>query len=161
VLSTPAGIVCGITCTATFPAGATVTLTPTAGIGSTFTGWSGACSGTVPCAVTIDQATAITATFEVQQHTLSVTLDGTGAGTVQSDPAGIACGNDCSEVYAYGTSITLTATPTAGSTFSGWSGACSGTAPCVVTIEAAAQLTATFTGAAPHWTLFIPIIRRP
>ena len=42
-------------------------------------------------------------------HTLTVTKAGTGTGTVTSSPAGINCGSDCSESYASGTSVTLTA----------------------------------------------------
>ena len=38
--------------------------------------------------------------------------------------------------------VTLTATPNAGSTFAGWSGACSGTGTCVVTMNAAQTVTA-------------------
>jgi hypothetical protein len=65
---------------------------------------------------------------------------------VTSSPAGINCGADCTEPYTNGTSVTLTATPAAGSTFSGWSGGgCSGTGTCVVTITAAITVTATFT----------------
>src|SRR3982750_2745245 len=45
-----------------------------------------------------------------------------GAGNVQSAPNGIACGHDCSEAFADGTRITLSATPENGYTFSGWSG---------------------------------------
>jgi hypothetical protein len=54
--------------------------------------------------------------------TLTVTKAGTGSGTVSSSPAGINCGADCSENYTNGMSVTLTATPAAGSTFAGWSG---------------------------------------
>jgi hypothetical protein len=41
--------------------------------------------------------------------------------------------------------VTLTATASAGSTFTGWSGACTGTGSCVVTMSAAKSVTATFT----------------
>jgi hypothetical protein len=60
-------------------------------------------------------------------QTLTVTTTGTGAGTVTSSPAGIDCGVDCSEAYTTGTVVTLTATPGGSSTFTGWSGACTGT----------------------------------
>ena len=74
--------------------------------------------------------------------------DGTGSGTVTSTPAGIDCGTDCSESYDYGTEVTLSAVAATGSTFAGWSGAnCSGTGSCVVTMDAAKSVTATFTQA--------------
>ena len=51
--------------------------------------------------------------------TLAVQLTGAGSGSVSSDPSGIVCGADCSEVYLSGTTVTLTATPQAGSVFAG------------------------------------------
>jgi hypothetical protein len=75
---------------------------------------------------------------------LTVTKGGTGSGTVTSSPAGIDCGVDCSEAYAGGTVVTLTATPAAGSAFVGWSGACTGMGACMVTLTADTAVTATF-----------------
>ena len=75
---------------------------------------------------------------------LSVSKSGTGSGVVTSDPAGIDCGIDCSAAYASGTSVALTATPAAGSAFVGWSGACTGTGACTVTLTADTAVTATF-----------------
>ena len=63
VTSTPAGISCGTTCSATFDPGATVTLTATPNAGFELAGWSGACSGTGTCTVTMDRDRAVTATF--------------------------------------------------------------------------------------------------
>ena len=80
-------------------------------------------------------------------YLLTVTKAGNGAGTVTSNPAGINCGSTCSASYASGTKVTLTATPAAGSTFTGWSGGgCSGTGTCTVTMDAAKSVVATFTG---------------
>jgi len=78
--------------------------------------------------------------------TLTVTLAGTGSGTVNSVPSGaIACPGDCSEVYTSGAQVTLTATPAAMATFAGWSGgSCSGTGDCVFTIAADSSVIATF-----------------
>ena len=63
-----------------------------------------------------------------------------------SQPAGIACGADCSENFAHSLVVTLTATPQGGSAFGGWSGACaaSATLTCTLTMEAALGATATF-----------------
>ncbi len=75
---------------------------------------------------------------------LSLTLAGTGSGSVSSSPAGITCPSTCSANFASGTVVTLTATAAAGSTFAGWSAACSGTGTCSVTMTAAKAVTATF-----------------
>ncbi len=145
VQSSPTGIDCGTSCSHAFLHGTTVTLTATPAVGSVFTGWSGDCSGTATCQLTMNADSAVTATFIVS-HTLTVTKAGSGAGSVTSNPPGITCGATCSAAYPAGTSVTLTATPAAGSTFAGWSGGgCSGTGTCTVTMSAAQAVTATFT----------------
>jgi hypothetical protein len=147
VTSNPAGIDCGTTCTASFDYGQNVTLTATPGAASTFTGWTGSgCAGTAPCTVLATAASAVTATFTLDQHRLTVAKAGNGAGTVSSNPAGISCGATCFANFNYGQDVTLTAAPSSGSTFTGWSaGGCAGTAPCTVSMTAASTVTATFT----------------
>jgi hypothetical protein len=77
---------------------------------------------------------------------LSVTEDGTGSGTVTSTPASISCGSGCSASYLSGASITLSVTAASGSTFTGWSGACTGTGTCTVSMTATRSVTANFSG---------------
>jgi len=79
--------------------------------------------------------------------TLSVTR--TGSGIVASSPSGIDCGATCSASFTGGASIALSATPTTGSTFTGWGGACTGTGPCTVILDAATSVTATFAPTSP------------
>jgi hypothetical protein len=75
--------------------------------------------------------------------TIPVTRNGTGTGTVTSNPSTINCGPTCNASFNPGTTVTLMAIPDAGSVFSGWSGdACIGTATCVV--NSAATVMATF-----------------
>jgi hypothetical protein len=76
---------------------------------------------------------------------LNVGLAGNGSGTVTSAPAGISCRTVCGHVFARGSQVTLTAAPAAGSTFSGWGGACGGTGDCTVTLDSAKDVVATFT----------------
>jgi streptogramin lyase len=74
-------------------------------------------------------------------------LDATvnGKGTVTSSIPGISCHGVCSASFSIGATVTLTATPDAGSTFKGWSGACTGsTNTCTVSLSAARSVMATF-----------------
>ncbi len=75
---------------------------------------------------------------------MTVTLAGTGSGTVTSSPSGINCPGTCSASFNSGAAVVLTASAASGSTFAGWSGACSGTGTCSVTMSAAKSVTATF-----------------
>lgn len=120
-----------------------VTPTATAATGSTFSGWSGACSGSAACIVTMTSDQNVAATFTATRtYTLSVNRNGNGS--VTSAPAGVACGNDCSEAYAAGTTVALTAAPAKGRKFSGWGGDCKGTGSCIVTMSKARTVSATF-----------------
>ena len=76
---------------------------------------------------------------------LSVAKEGTGAGTVRSALfALVDCGQSCSATYGRGTVVTLTAEPSADSTFAGWGGACAGTGGCIVTMDGAKTVSARF-----------------
>ena len=91
----------------TYATGAPVTLTATADVGSTFTGWSPS-----PCADSFAMPASnltCTATFTLNTYALTVTKAGTGSGTVSGGGT-----------YAVGAPVTLTATADAGSTFNGW-----------------------------------------
>jgi len=149
VTSSTGGISCGSTCSASIASGTAVTLTATATSPSTFGGWSGACTGTGTCIVTMTAAQTVTATFNGGTGTtyaLTVAKTGTGSGTVTSSTGGINCGSTCSANIASGTAVTLTAAAASGSTFGGWSGACTGTGTCIVTMTAAQSVSAAFTG---------------
>ncbi len=89
--------------------------------------------------------------YEISQYTLTVTKAGTGSGTVESDVAGITCGSDCTDPFAEGTDVTLTATADSGSAFAGWSGDCASDGS--VTMNSSKTCTATFTSARPELDL--------
>jgi ABC-type transport system substrate-binding protein len=156
VTSSPAGIACGSQCSAAYDHGTVVTLTAHAATDSDFAGWSGACTGAAPtCAVTMTGATSVVGAFAKKTFTLTISKDpaGTGTGTVTSDPLGVDCGTTCAHAFDVNTAVTLTATPDTGSNFGGWSGACSGTGACNVTMDVAKAVTATFPlGSAPDVT---------
>jgi hypothetical protein len=160
-------ISCGNKCVAPYAAGSMTTLTAKANSGSTFAGWSGACTGTAAtCSVTVIGAKTATATFNTATgggsggggtvggggggtatgpFALAVSLG--NPGTVTSSTGGINCGSVCSASYAANTVVTLTATPLPGLAFTGWSGACSATVGpvCSVTMSKALSVKANFT----------------
>ena len=148
ITSDSVGIDCGTSCAAKFTAGQSVELSAEPASGSTFTGWSGDCLGTGTCEVTIDQGRDVTANFTEDPPPplpLTVSRAGTGQGTIASDPAGIDCGSVCLATFPDGSAVELTPTPASGSTFTGWSGDCSGTGTCVVTMSEARSVVADFT----------------
>jgi hypothetical protein len=111
------------------------------------------------CAVDlVGQNVCPTTTLRVIERgfTLTVSKAGTGSGMVTG--GGISCGTACSASFASGASVTLTATPATGSTFTGWSGACGGIGLCVVTMNTNQSVTASFnstggsSGVAGTWT---------
>ena len=136
VSSTPAGINCPGTCTATFPGSVTLTATPATG--AVFDGWTGACSGTAACVVAGEGS--VGASFS-QPVTLTVTVQ--GKGSVKG--GAIACPSTCTATLHAGTSITLKATAAAGYSLERWSGACSGKVPtCTLTPNEATAIGARF-----------------
>jgi len=154
VTSNTGAINCGAVCSDVYLKDTLVTLKPTPVSGSKFVEWSGACTGSSPCVVKMDVNKTVTARFDLlplMTQTLSVIKDetGSGGGAVTSNPEGIDCGLNCTQDYASGTSVTLTPTPVAGSIFVGWGGACAGTGPCVVVMDADKSVTAKFNAALP------------
>jgi len=84
-----------------------------------------------------------------QTLALKVNLTGGGQGSVTSSPAGINCPSKCVFGFPDGTGVTLTAKAATGSGFTGWSGACSGTGSCSVTMTSSKLVTATFNLSGP------------
>lgn len=78
-----------------------------------------------------------------QTYSLNLTVSGTG--TIHSTPApDINCSGSCGQTYTSDTDVTLAATPGSNYSFSGWSGDCSGSGSCIVTMSQARSVTATF-----------------
>ena len=138
------GISCGATCNVALPNSTAVMLIATPSAGSDFVGWSGDCSGTgTTFSFTFSATSTCIATFAIQA-VLSVAKTGTGSGTVSGN--GISCGATCSISLPNNTAVMLTATPSVGSVFNGWSGICNGmTTTFAFTFSGASSCTATFT----------------
>ncbi len=136
--SSAAGSVSGYVTTQTYHYGDVVTLTESPSNGYTFSSWGGDGSGSATtCQITVTKNMAVTATFTQNQYTLTVSVVGTGCSVTQVPNQA---------TYTYGSSVQLTPVAAAGWTFSGWSGALSGSAnPGSVTITGNTAVTATFT----------------
>jgi bacillolysin len=131
-----------------YVAGESISLAAAPDTGWAVSGWSGtandaslAISNTLTMPAGNHAASVL---YAIQQYTLTVTKSGSGSGSVTSDPAGITCGNDCSEIYNSGTPATLLATADANARFNGWEGLCTGTAACIITLNASTSINAVF-----------------
>jgi len=162
VSSKPKAINCGATCTtqdATVPTNEAVILKEKPGLGMTFEGWTGACEGSgETCTVSLSSAGTVTAKFGgtakaiVNPQELTLTKAGSGYGTVKA--AGMACEALCaSTVSLYqgpttkpGKLVKLKAVSAPGSKAVVWGGCDEVTeaGECLVTMEAAEEVTATF-----------------
>ncbi|HNY27895.1 MAG TPA: Ig-like domain-containing protein [Candidatus Sumerlaeota bacterium] len=130
----------------TFTHGTSVTLTAKPDEGYLFAGWQGDVPAgqekVNPLTLVMDSDKTVKAIFElyVIRYPLSVTVAGTGSGSVQKTPD--------QTLYDAGTTVTLTATPAAGSSFSGWLGDVpTGREmenPLVMVMDSTRTLTATF-----------------
>ena len=148
VSSSPSGINCGYLCSKSYSYGTYVTLYATPASGSTFSGWSGACYGySSSCTVSMTSFKSVYATFTAApRYNLYVYKTGSGSGTVTSSPSGINCGYYCSASATSGTYVTLYASASYGSKFSGWTGACIGySSSCTVSMSYSKSVTAKFT----------------
>jgi hypothetical protein len=145
VTSEPAGISCPASCAGEFDEGSTVLLTAAPAAHQELVAWSGCGGEPAPgeCEVLMSEAEAVQASFGPIHRTLSVQV--AGQGTVSADHGAIAaCSASCQGTYLDGEVLTLHAAPAPGFSFVGFSGACGGTAPCTLTLESDATLTANF-----------------
>jgi hypothetical protein len=126
----------GNTGTTRIPPGETVTLTASAAVGFSFSGFTGcdAITSDNTCTVHMSSAKKISASFVKIPATLTVTLYGEGSGTITSVPVGIVCtSGTCQASFNYGALVMLFLVTDATSIFTGWSsGACSGTGSCSI-----------------------------
>jgi uncharacterized repeat protein (TIGR02543 family) len=119
----------------TYDEGTVVDVTASPNSGYAFDHWSGACTGTGACQVTMNADRSVTAHFTAT-YDLTMAVDPVGGGT--TNPAvGV-------HAYAENAVVNITATANPGYTFSSWSGACTGSGTCSVTMDADKTVTAHF-----------------
>ena len=114
----------------------------------------GAASGT-NYLISVDGFDVETGTFTLQWSLAAgfqLNVATVGSGNVAGE--GIDCGADCVEIYKSGASVTLSATPGPGFTFTGWSGDCTGLGTCSVTMSQARTVTANFAPDSLGCTIF-------
>jgi len=137
------GLQCGQSCTTTWNADTKLALTATPGPGAKLVRWSGACSGSFACNVTVSQGATLSALFAPLSYRLTVGVS--GQGTVRSSRAGISCPTRCSSPFASYVPLRLTAKPTKGWRLKSWKGACRGTRPvCTVPMSGDTKARAVF-----------------
>ncbi|MFZ1942939.1 MAG: alkaline phosphatase family protein, partial [Acidobacteriaceae bacterium] len=156
ITANPTSISAGSSSTLTVTATNATSVVVTGSDSSSYTlAASGGTQVVTPKSTTTYTATAtgaagkVTATAKVTVITgsavqLTVNNVGTGSGTVTSAPAGINCPQACTASFSKGAAVVLTATPESGSTFAGWSGACTGLETCNLTLATNTAVTATF-----------------
>lgn len=145
ITSLPVGINCSGTCNASFSIGSSVTLTAAPVTGYYFAGWSGACSGSGTCTLTLSSNQTANASFlQIPAGSQMLTVTVVGMGSIASIPVGLNCSSTCSYPFEYGTSVSLIATASGGQTFTGWTGACSGVVSCFVQMSSPQVANATF-----------------
>jgi uncharacterized repeat protein (TIGR02543 family) len=126
----------------TYPEGAVVPITAAPAAGYAFDRWSGACTGSGSCSITMNADKTVTAHFtEITTFDLTVTVNPVGGGT--TNPAvGV-------HTYPEGAVVPIAAAPAAGYAFDHWSGACTGSVDCQVIIDTDKTITAHFTELLP------------
>jgi hypothetical protein len=125
--------------------GTSATVTAASSGSLTVTVPAGAATG--PISVATVGGTALSASPFSVHNVLSASVSGTGqaAGTVTSVPGGISCrASGCAAEFEQGSSVELVPTADAGCGFGNWSGACSGSGPCVLVMSGDQAVGASF-----------------
>ncbi len=135
VKSSPSGIDCPGTCSAVFPVGSLVTLTPVAEKGNSFIGWNGSeCyPSTDLCTLKMDRSYLFRPLFASGVSELRVSVR--GSGSVISNPSGITCSSGtCKGLFADDQLVTLASYANNRGRFIGWTGDCRGVGSCTVKV---------------------------
>ena len=150
VTSTPSGIQCGSTCRVYFNAGTSVTLTAVASAGSAFARWSWRVQRHLPDLHRRPERGHVGHRYVRSRVSGAARRGHRGQRHILGSVYYLRCGNNsyysCWAYLAEGSDITLQAVPADHWVFTGWSGACSGSADtCVVSMSEARSVTAIFT----------------
>ncbi len=137
------GLLCSASCATSWNAGQRLALTATPAAGAKLVRWTGACSGSAGCALTVVPGATLSALFAPARFRLTLAV--TGKGVVRGSGARIACPGRCSASVPSYSPVRLAASPAKGWKLSSWSGACRGSRKaCTVPMSAATNARATF-----------------
>ena len=148
VTTTPFCINCGDLCDILYPESGTLTLVPSAGPKSVFSGWlGGGCDGIAGnCFTTITQNQTITAIFnKIPEYTVQVKTNLPNTSVITLDGK-ITCGASCSAIYTEGELAAVSASPApVGFELNGFLGSdCGGNNPCGIIVARNYSLTANY-----------------
>jgi len=138
-------VTCSSSCTQPMAPDLSAFLTAVDASGTYFASWGGDCSGTLNvCDLLMTGSKTVSVNFAPKLH-VTVAVTGTGQGVIASSDGLLNCPPACVDSVAGGALLTLNANSSTGSTFSGWSGACSGSQPsCTLTVTASTSVGASF-----------------
>jgi|GEM_PF-5399840 len=121
----PQGVPCGTNCWQ-YPFGSAVTITARPSALSSFSSWSGGCTGSQLTCVVSPGVTRPVAAYFNSPANVKLERIGTGSGSIRTNPQTIDCRDSCVVGFFYGTSVQFIATPAADSRFVAWEGECAG-----------------------------------
>ena len=130
--------------------GENVVITAEAEDGWEFKEWTGDCSGSGDCEVTMDEDKQVNAVFEeeeVDEYELEIGVDGEGS----TDP------QEGTHKYEEGENVLITAEAEDGWEFKEWTGDCSGSGDCEVTMDEDKQVTAVFVEEVDEYELDVSV----
>ena len=132
-------------CEAGYSAGTEVELIPKPESGKQLIEWSGDCTGSGACELIMDEAHSVTAVFGEESATefpLNLTTSGTGTGSIECDTG--SGPEACATEYEDGTEVALIQSADPGSEFIEWSGDCTDSGSCEVTMDEERSVDAQF-----------------
>ncbi|MGH3144054.1 MAG: InlB B-repeat-containing protein [Gaiellales bacterium] len=141
-LVSPTSFECDQSCTLELDQGLSATLVAAPRQGARFVRWTGRCTGSGSCAITLDSTRTVTAIFGVTTFRLTTSVG--GRGKISSTPGGVSCPGRCTAAFKADSNIRLRASASPGVRFAGWTGSCRGTKPCTVKLNRNRTVRATF-----------------
>jgi List-Bact-rpt repeat protein len=120
------GLTCAQSCTTAWNADTSLALRAEPGPDAKLVRWGAECVGSAACSVRLSRPTTVSVLFAPLQVKLQLAV--AGRGTVRGSRAGVACPGRCSALVPSYEPLRLTAKPSKGWRFKGWSGSCRGRA---------------------------------